>query len=121
MARCRFEAVVESQIVHSRQGSVGILAKDPRGLASRLVSLSLQGMPACIVNDPAIQGCHEAWLLGCQGQHQFSPNSGVHTRRNKALSGGTRRRMVWSWCVMPTAPVDMDREGGEIRANATLQ
>ncbi len=63
-----FKAVVASL----DKGSVGILAKDPRELASRLVSLSFQGMPASIISDPAIQGCHEAWLLGCQGQHHFS-------------------------------------------------
>ncbi len=114
----RFEAVVSV----GQTGRVGILAKDPRELASRLLSLSFQGMLACITNDPAIQGCHEAWLLGFQGQHQSSTQFGCpYPTKQGSLSGETRRGMVWLWCVMPTAPVDMDREGGEIRANATLQ
>ncbi len=99
MARCPFEAIVGPQIriVHRRpDGSVGILAKDSRGLASRLVSVSLQGMHACIVNDPAIQGCHEAWLLGYQGHPLLKPIR-VFTSDETGLSMGRPRcRMVWS-------------------------
>lgn len=101
---------------------VSTLAGDLRGLSQSVCFLRFQGVPARIIRDPAVQGCHEAWLHGIQSLHQFWAQFGCpYPTKNDVEWGETRCRMARSSCVKPTGPVTVGGKAGKIRKNATLQ